>query len=515
MAKLATCPGCTTQLALPENATLSDAARCPRCGDEFALMEVVQFTVPTAELIPASEQSACSEVAEWASQAMDIKTSGMRCSLDVTECEEESAILEDSSSPTELADAGATTTLSDWEARLKRAITSTETFAEEGENPSEASEQGTLHDFSFPHEALEPPSDPEEVDAETPWTPIETNEFDFSASEPTVKSTSDDTIPCLPTTTSEDMAIDTTTEFAPRKKKSRSLSRTLFSASLGVVGIPLGLYALLWIKGPEADFTHLADYLPGFMLPPTLQGTSAQPHEIETVLALNESEPLSSQAEQALPELVEDSEVQPATAEAPVYSGPSFAMVGSEEFGRLLADATSAAIELATGTLGAESSNRRKGNAYMTLCRLAEKCSFINQPELSAAHSDQAAEAQELMEKTLSSPNVLEDLPHIAETWWKFKARPSPGIVLAGRVNHVETTAAGPLAMVKLSESGETVPVLFGGSLPKSGTRIGIVGIIVNDPHSTIPGLSEFTESIVVAHFSVPILTEDLSELSD
>src|SRR5690606_17895353 len=50
-------------------------------------------------------------------------------------------------------------------------------------------------------------------------------------------------------------------------KKSRSPLRTLASASLGVVGIPIGLYVLLWLRGPAGDMLDIAQYLPSFMLP--------------------------------------------------------------------------------------------------------------------------------------------------------------------------------------------------------------------------------------------------------
>jgi hypothetical protein len=42
----------------------------------------------------------------------------------------------------------------------------------------------------------------------------------------------------------------------------------------GVLGVALGAYALLWLKGPDADFFGLSKWLPGSALPPSLQHTA-------------------------------------------------------------------------------------------------------------------------------------------------------------------------------------------------------------------------------------------------
>ncbi|QEG33868.1 hypothetical protein [Bythopirellula goksoeyrii] len=531
MAKLATCPGCTTQLALPEEATLSDEARCPRCGDEFPLMEVVQFSIPTAELIPASERSPSSEIAEWAAKTMELGLDQDNQSVEETIDAAGSGDGEIEPPASEVPDANLTTTLSDWEARLKRAISDTES-AEADDPASESDDQAssveplqtetklsdTLKDFSFPHEDLEPvsrdaPLSPAQQsgarDAPEPssasWAEVEADEFEFDSAEPTVKTMADSTIAnyAVPSEPEVEIAISNSTE--PRKKNSRSFVRTLLSASLGVIGIPLGLYALLWIKGPAADVAHLADYLPSFMLPASMQSTVPHSEQNATALALEESVPLPSGDNHALPPIVADPEVQPAAAEAPVYNGPRFELVESEDFSQLMTAAAQAAPELTTGTLAEDANNRRKGNAYMALCRLADKCSFMNQPGLSDMDADHATEAQELLESVLSDSEVLVDLSHIAGTWWKFKARPSSGIVFTGRVEHVENTPIGALAEVQLGETGAVVPVLVGGQAPHLGGQIGVVGSIVNDPSSSIPALSELSEPIVVAHFSVPL----------
>ncbi len=525
MAKLATCPGCTTQLALPEEATLSDEARCPRCGDEFPLMEVVQFSIPTAELIPASDRSKCSEVAEWAANTMVQEPLDVRTPVQESTAVDEAEIDEVQAAPPERAESDLTATLSDWEARLKRAISDTqpsespESLSEgeisepvELERGSARKSNDSLQDFSFPHEDLEPQGDSEPAPEATPWAAVETEEFDFDSAEPTVKTTSDHTVVHLAAPTTPDLEIDTTDQLTSPKKSTHSLSRTLLSASLGLIGIPLGLYALLWIKGPAADVAHLADYLPRVMLPASMQTPLPNLQEGEAELAQEESEASPSQDEQAMPPLVTDPEVQPATAEVPVYSGPRFALVESEEFHRLLTAAAEAAPELASGDLADQAIKKRKGHAYITLCRLADKCSFMNQPGLTVEDADQVAEAQELLEAFFTNPHVLADLPLIAGPWWEFEARPSAGAVLAGRVERVESTAAGSLARIRLGESGALVPVLIGGNAPRLGAQIGIVGSIVNDAPTTIPALSGVANPIVVAHFLLPIQGEYASE---
>jgi hypothetical protein len=52
----------------------------------------------------------------------------------------------------------------------------------------------------------------------------------------------------------------------PRQKK--SMARTLLMTALGgVMAIPLAGYALLWLRGPEADFLGMGNYLPKAVLP--------------------------------------------------------------------------------------------------------------------------------------------------------------------------------------------------------------------------------------------------------
>src|SRR6185503_319828 len=47
----------------------------------------------------------------------------------------------------------------------------------------------------------------------------------------------------------------------PRRK--RSIVRTMFVTAIGgLVGLALGYYALLWLRGPEIDFLEVAKYLP-------------------------------------------------------------------------------------------------------------------------------------------------------------------------------------------------------------------------------------------------------------
>ncbi|TWU28202.1 hypothetical protein [Bythopirellula polymerisocia] len=526
MAKLATCPGCTTQLALPEEATLSDEARCPRCGEEFPLMEAVQFSIPTAELIPANERNTSSEVVEWAAKPLEGKQTDFCAAVDEpVESDEEEPYQFQPKMP-ESIDPDLNATLSDWEARLKRAISDTapSEMVEDstGDDPQLSCETefklenksiDELKDFSFPHEDLEPQVEPELEPSTGPLSAAETEEFEFVSAESTISTSADATTANLVQPTSPEMVINTTQTSSPRKKKNRSLSRTMLSASLGVVGIPLGLYALLWIKGPAADMAHLANYLPQFILPPSMQSPTSSLEENAETLALNRSEPLPSKDEQATPPLVADPEVQPATAEVPAYNGPRFEMVDGEEFSQLLSVASQAAPDLIAGDLAAQSDKSRMGHAYISLCRLADKCSFMNQPGHSAEDADHVAEAQELLETTFSSPDVLADLPQIAGPWWEFVSRPSPGIVLTGSVERVEKTAAGSLAHVKLGEMGASISVLLGGDSPHLGTQLGVVGSIVSDPSSKIPALSGLSEPIVVAHFSFPIAGPNLGDM--
>lgn len=101
---------------------------------------------------------------------------------------------------------------------------------------------------------------------------------------------------------------------ADKPRRKRSLLRTLVVTAFGgIVGLGLGYYALLWIRGPEIDFLEVAQYLPKSILPPSFH---TKPRELAAATAIRPSA-------EAAPTEVADDVAAPAT-EAPAEKQTAF-----------------------------------------------------------------------------------------------------------------------------------------------------------------------------------------------
>lgn len=536
MAKLATCPGCTTQLALPENATLSDRARCPRCHEEFLLMETVQFSIPTAEILTCPEPETFSPTdtvnpTSYIPATDPYAPSAPDDGYTASSYEPSSESIESTTEP-EPASLPTNATLSDWEARLKRAL------AGSTDDRSATRPSFELKDPILSEAELKEPAtyEPQEFSVDDADLIPAAEQDDWSArgflqeeEEPTVKFASDQTISdhLEESQFDDDQEIPPTIRTdltAPRKKRQRSPLRTLASIGMGAVGIPLGLYALLWLRGPAGDMLHIAQYLPSFMLPSEFQkpdfgnstgylveestagSTNAvEPVEAEQVLADNESQP--EEIDDAEPLIREDAAVAPASAELPTYQGPTFDPVDATEFRVLLTAAQQAVPSLSEGDLKTKESVASKGQAYMVLARLAEKMSFLSQSLTTPADMTSAKAAEELITNTLHDEIVRRDLPQIALRWWQYAQRPSPGIVILGEVKKLQTTDAGTIAYISLGlgEATTEIPVLMWRTDSQAGDIIGVAGSIEQNPHDRLPAIDASLGPIVIAHTSFPL----------
>jgi hypothetical protein len=532
MAKLATCPGCTTQLALPEDATLSDRARCPRCHEEFVLMETVQFSIPTAEILPPLEPETFSP-SDTVSPTSYVPASDPYSPVDSDDLSSATSY-EPSIESTESAPETALTseplptsaTLSDWEARLKRALAGDS----DGQSPAKPT-----HEFSsraLPEAELEESTTYEPQDFsvdDADLTPAAIRKDDWSSAdpyqdqeEPTVTFAGDQTV-------SDDFVVSHFNEEQDipspttnlRKKRKRSLLRTFVSASLGVVGVPLGLYVLLWLRGPAGDMLHIAQYLPSFVLPAEFHepdlgdspellveestaDTSNATESVKVEQQLTNNEPRSEEGIDAEPLIHKDTAVAPVSAELSTYHGPTFELVDSADFGELLSAAQQAAPLLNVGDLKTKESVASKGQAYMALARLADKGAFLNQPGHSPTDTDKAQAAEQLLESTLRDKIVQRDLPQIALRWWQYTQRPSSGIVLVGEVKRVQSDEAGTLVFVFLGNDPDApeIPVLLSRDDYRKGEIIGIAGSIESTPQDRLPALDSSLGPVVIAHAS-------------
>jgi len=298
-------------------------------------------------------------------------------------------------------------------------------------------------------------------------------------------------------------------------RRSRRFSPLKVAAMLigpGLMGIFLGLYALLWIKGPSGDLVNLAQVLPSAMLPnsmlpSTMLPPAATAPEIESldetplpVIVQNlpvEEEPL----EEIIKEPLRDPAVQVATAEEPL---PQVLSTLPEQFSESLTAARAAEPDLIGGDLSTNQAVSQKGRAYMAFCQLAKDFEAIHLPELDALSQAEIASAQELFASLASNSLALGDLASIASRWWGYESRPNEGIFFAGQIQNTQSLGTQTLCYVALDEpaTATIVPVLLSRPPSLDGDRIVVVGRIVAEPRRSLQDFSVDLPQVVVADYS-------------
>lgn len=502
-------------------------------------METVQFSIPTAEILPPSTSGElASETAapeEW-TPIMHDDAGSLAHSPEENEALHHGALDNDPYAPPaanehateqarELSPEPAAS-LSDWEARLKRAM------ADEDDELGQAATlfptyepvpqavdthlgSSASHEFAVPESDLVPDSQSDELrDKAESWVPESPGEY-IDEDDLTVKTIGDQTVKNYVSDT-EAPGVEIVADDAPRKKRKRSVMRTFLSASLGVVGIPIGLYVLLWLRGPAGDVVNIAQYLPSFMLPSGFNDSDIPEEPLPAQIAAEQPLPPTEEslteaedtAEETTPAVRRDPQVAPASAVVAVYRGPKFDLVDSEEFAELLSTAEVAAPQLGEGDLGSKESVSHKGQAYMALARLAEKSSFLNQPGLTPEQTAKTLLAKQLFESTMRDKDVARDLPQIALRWWQYAERPSSGVIFVGRIGSIQANEAGEIAYVSLDTEpvAPEIPVLMAEVTHSEGELIGIVGSIMADAQQRLPTVGLPAETIVVAHYSFPVI---------
>ncbi len=525
MASLATCPLCAKQLAVPKEASADDRAQCPECDATFLLSSTFQVALPMLRLLAPSEEE-IEEPPEEAAAA--IQPRSLSDFSPVSENKSPAEEPKQSSSET-----AAVESLSSWEARLKKAI-ERDSSDLAGELPSK--------------KELDAKEDAKETAAPTPAPAafIPQPEFEFqldstpaemphAAEIESAKEAAQVNLLAARDAQSfaEELEITETAEIAPTvavtKKPERHLNTSparptrgfsplKVAAALlgpGVVGIFLGLYALLWIKGPGGDVMNLAHYLPTSMLP-YAESVEEMPAnemdvagEMEQLLADSPpqenlsvlSEPLPSEPEPQPQPPRRDETVQLATAEEPL---PPATISLPASFSQLLAAAQTAQPGLIEGDLSNNAAVAQKGQAYMAVCRLAQEIEWIREPSLDANSQTQIAAAQAIFDGIATEGSALRDLASIVSRWWGYEARPNQGIFLVGQIRNVQPLGGQTLCYVALDEpsTATVIPVLLDRPPAQGASRILVVGKIVAQPQSNLQGFAVDLPQVVVAPYS-------------
>ena len=507
MPSIATCPECAAHFALPETVSVSDRAECPECGAELLVADAHKRRLPVARILePQIEMPAEPEPDE---------------SFPVPEFSPAFRSAET------ISDSGA---MSGWEQRLKKAIDST-TSEPIGEPASEAPESDadsleSAPEFEF---HMDPPLEsPSQSFSATPAALPDTQEWDKE-------------LPSAATEKPPPVETATAAKPAPVLRKRRSgkpslVKRAGVAVVFGLIGLVLGQYALLWLRGPSADFLHMAQIVPRAIMPtPTSQVMapqivaagdapgSASDESPATAAEPSEAPPLESpppeiaqsnfEAREPVPPLgpqpvTRDDEVQPATAELLDTRLLPATHTTFAEFTELTASAQAAAPVLVSGDLKTAESAHAKGHAYMAFCRLAERFDFVNELGLAADAQHQAALAQALFRTTAATAAPQNDFAVIVARWWQHLERPNQGIFLVGRIQDVQTVSTHTLCQVAVVHAAEStlIPVLLDEETYQAGDQIGVVGTVVAEPRTVLRDFPAEVPQVVVAQdsFVVP-----------
>jgi len=516
MAKIATCPKCAAQLGLPDSATLTDRVACPECQADFLLAETIQIALPVARVLAPTEALATAARPEPSKSA----------------------------DPPPAAPKSSTAPKS-WETRLKKAIATDATDPEEPVTQSPPSFEFEL-DLKTPAEAEEPSTAKRELDlpkslSQNPPGGVQrSGSFEQSdgfeacskeipssahkvktvkskpADEPNIASkktladfaaiAASKTIemempavvsPALERPVKKIAAVvePTPTDFSPaevdrpqrvlpaplhRRVVKRGFPKVAAFVVGPVLGGILGLSGLLWLRG-----TPLAEV----RLPVEENSMSMAAREL-----------MKPQAPLKRPVKLDDA-VQPATAYQPLATHTTL-----NEFNALVDAAGEALPQILSGDLSEPELVRRKGQAYMALCRLAEHFDFARQPGLAPPVLAKIQQAEQLYRQLSNDAGVRQQLSHIASRWWEYEQRPSQGIFLTGQIQKTQIQQMKPagtatLCWVRLTES-QVVPVLLKHSRYQTGDSIGVVGKVVGSPSKSLANFGVDLAKIVEAEYS-------------
>jgi hypothetical protein len=356
---------------------------------------------------------------------------------------------------------------------------------------------------------------------------------------------------------------DTSISIAPspsQTRRKRSVLRTLVGTVVGGgVGLALGYYVLLWIKGPDFDVLQLAKYLPKAALPASFRAepdeenssTVDRPSNMAADLAASESStdtstptaeaskktdvaPQEKQAAYTVPAeppknkndddnryptspVKNESAVrEPAALDAPpakslkpntasnesdsihLASAPTYAVA---DLHSALTAAREARANLEAGEISDPKIGPVKGKAYMALADLAQKATFVAQASPSEM-SKARTEIEQFFRETFANQHTRNEVSLIAPKWLAHPTRPHNGIFFAGTPTHQDSKGSVVECSVDLG-GGQSITVLLPPSTARqvnsSSRPVVVLGWIINKPAEDVAGYTGTATQAVFA----------------
>jgi hypothetical protein len=343
---------------------------------------------------------------------------------------------------------------------------------------------------------------------------------------------------------------------APKRRKRRpSVVKTLVGVvGGGFIGIFLAGYALLWLKGPDGDLLGIADLLPASLLPagaapasqeplslagdrlpppatvgaaslPDAAASTEQPSESPLDFAEESHAPAGSDL--AAAEVPSGVEAQPLTPPATMHRDdavtptaaveavhwPTTPIVGelkgaklfsAADLGELIASADAAHRTFLAGDLARKEDVAAMGQAYIELCKLAERFTLTDPKDFGNDLVTKQMAAKLIFRGAVGDPARRNDLAMIAGRWLEHARRPNQGVLLLGRVTDLQPQGKWTEYTIE-TPLGSTVSVnkvLMDKIEFKFGEEVAVVGAIVANPSQAIAGYTGDAKQVVVAGFA-------------
>lgn len=603
MARVAKCPQCENDLLVPDEAAASGLAKCPSCKSFFDLDHAESRELPQVVLVESKIDHSISQTAPTLSdipsaESLSDTLPQVPESDAPYELDDEPLELETSNETPEESPEAAAQRIDQW-FRSNKTLSDVPQAASDpdeeievqkiapqdvdplaGSKTIDIGEMRAAGGFDSDFELDQPAETPQDAaawddsqDMERLLAGIE-NEPAHSIDEPAEAAFQDtheerygDQMAAAEAWTPDASMQVTPGMGEPRRK--RSIVRTMFVTAIGgLVGLALGYYALLWLRGPEIDFLEVAKYLPKAALPASFQTTpkksavsppstmiddlaaaeknreaapetNEQPATSDTPAA--KESPAEKQAafttpveppkanaptgdRYATPPAKTEAQApahEPATLDAPpakaltegapksepikIVGAPSFT---TEELATALQAAKDARPALVTGNFNDGTEVKRaKGASYAAMADLAQKSLFVAMPASPADEAKMTEQVDKLFKATLLDAHTRDEVAQIAPMWIASSHRKHGGVFFAGSVTHQAPKGSVVECNVDLG-GGKSLVVLTTPSAVQqvagSARPVGVVGFIVDKPAEKVQG---YTGSATQAVFAPGLLS--------
>jgi hypothetical protein len=573
MPRITICPRCTSHLGLPADVSPAAQVQCPICEVEFSLATVAPRELPQARIVerveaeqPGGEPKQLSPQQRLSqlirASAAQPAAADESVETELTEAYDDA--YQDADPELAATQAAPKEELQLGSSRLDQLLsdlikTPTPTSASQAPSvPASQTESLSLPTATAVESALEQDF---EADLEVEETKYHA---DFDGAEQQ-REQEEIPVPAFAEASSGD-GLPENLRTTPRRKRRPAGLRTLVGVvGGGALGILLGAYGLLWLKGPSGDFLGLTRLLPPSMLPTS--ATQVADDDSASVDDVNDSLNDSAEQESVLaaveqPPLEFDSAVAPATAEEPVQNSeadqpvgdlvasapdtpaptladppaqsqtwPTTPIVGDlrgvklysvAQLDELIPAADKAHREFLAGDLSREESWSTMGPAYMTLASLAERYTLIDPAAYGNDLVAKQMAAKEIFRGVVGDPARRADLATVAARWLQHARRLNQGVILVGRVRDLRPQGKWTeyVVDVPLGESAVEASVLLDEVRFSAGDEIAVVGAILPRPGEQLAGFQGDASQRVIAgwaftpeEFTAPAASADAGQL--